>query len=91
MTETKDSVNCAANAVCDALRYLGDASYAIFPSDMAHQLGELKKTFLTNMRSLIDKDIEWIDARVAGGDRLRAEWKRSCAPEHSAEAADPAN
>lgn len=91
MTETKDSVNCAANAVCDALRYLGDASYAILPSDLAHQLGELKKTFLTNVRSLIDKDIEWIDARVAGGDRLREEWKRSCAHEQSAEAPDPVN
>jgi hypothetical protein len=26
---------------------------------------------------VIEKDIEWIDARIAGGDRLREEWQRS--------------
>jgi hypothetical protein len=94
MTETTDSrdpVQCAANAVCDVLKYIGDVSYAVLPQDMAHSLGEFKKSFLTNLRELIDKDIEWIDARVEGGDRMREEWKRSCATDKTAEAADPVN
>jgi hypothetical protein len=51
---------------------------------MAHSLGEFKKSFLRNVRELIDKDIEWIDARVAGGDKLREEWKRACSTDQSA-------
>lgn len=89
--ETRDPINCAANAVCDVLRYLGDVSYAVLPQDMAHSLGEFKKSFLHNVRELIDKDIEWIDARVAGGDRLREEWKRSCTKEPAAETTEPVN
>lgn len=78
MQETKESTNyCAPGGnVCDALRYLCDASYAILPKDVAHQLGELKKNFLSGVRWVIDKDIEWIDARIAGGDHLREEWQR---------------
>lgn len=90
-TETRDPLDSAAAAVCDALRYLGDASYAVLPSDMAHSLGEFKKSFLRNVRELIDKDIEWIDERVAGGDRLREEWKRRCNQHQSTETADPVN
>lgn len=78
MSEPRESVDNACNAVYDALRYLGDASYAILPANVAHELGDLKKKFLSNVSSLIEKDIEWIDARVAGGDRLREEWKRAC-------------
>jgi hypothetical protein len=63
--------------VCDALRYLGDASYAVLPKDVAHQLGELKKNFLGGVRWLIEKEIKWVDDRVAGGDRLREEWQCS--------------
>jgi len=91
MSETEDSINNATNAICDALRYLGDASYAILPAKVAHDLADLKKAFLTNVRSLIDKDIEWVDARVAGGDRLREEWKRSCARDTSGGTSEPAN
>jgi len=91
MSETSDSINNATNAICDALRYLGDASYAILPTNVAHDLANLKKSFLTNVRSLIDKDIEWVEARVAGGDRLREEWKRSCARDASSDTSEPAN
>ena len=63
------------NELYDALRYLGDASYAILPEELAHNVGDLKKSFLSTIRSLIDKDIEWVEARVAGGDRLRQEWQ----------------
>jgi hypothetical protein len=89
MSEPRESVDNACNAVYDALRYLGDASYAILPSNVAHELGDFKKKFLSNVCSLIEKDIEWIDARVAGGDRLREEWKRTDDPEQSEPAGEP--
>ena len=66
------------NELSDALRYVGDVSYAILPRDLAHNLGDLKKSFLTTIRSLIDKDIAWVDARVAGGDKVREEWQQKC-------------
>jgi hypothetical protein len=94
-TESSDSASefCAgvANELGDALRYLGDVSYAIFPRDVAHNLGDLKKSFLGTIRSLIDKDIEWIDARVAGGDRVREEWRERCAQNKSEGAPEPVN
>jgi hypothetical protein len=70
------SENNVIKELCDALRYLGDASYAILPEDIAHSLGDINKSFLSSIRSLIDKDIEWVEARVAGGDRLRQEWQQ---------------
>ncbi len=91
MEQAKDPVADVTNAVCDALRYLGDASYAILPRDVAHNLGELKKSFLASVRTLIDKDIEWIDERVAGGDRMREEWKSTCAHEPTSATQDPVN
>jgi hypothetical protein len=82
MQETADTQtdrgNNIVNELCDAVRYIGDVSYAILPRDVAHNLADLKKSFLTTIRSLIDKDIEWVDARVAGGDRVRAEWQQKC-------------
>jgi hypothetical protein len=62
------------NELADALRYIGDCTYAILPEELAHNVGDLKKAFLSTIRSLIDKDIEWVEARVAGGDKLRQEW-----------------
>ena len=76
--------------LCDALRYLGDASYAILPKDVAHNLADLKKSFLSTIRTLIDKDIEWVDARVAGGDRVREEWHQKWC-DRSEAAPDPVN
>jgi hypothetical protein len=77
------------NELCDALRYVGDVSYAILPRDVAHNLGDLKKSFLGTIRSLIDKDIEWVDARVAGGDRVREEWQQKCDRNKADEAPEP--
>ena len=71
-TESEGSV---VNELCDAFRYIGDVTYAILPEEIAHNLGDLKKSFLKTVRSLVDKDIEWVEARVAGGDRLRQEWR----------------
>ncbi len=50
------------------------------PRDMAHSLGEFKKSFLNNVRQLVEKDIEWVDARVAGwGSVTRGMETRLCA------------
>jgi hypothetical protein len=76
MPETNESPYSTVNVVKDALRYLGDASYAILPEDIAHRLAELKKSFLGGVRCLVDKEVEWIDERVEGGDRLREEWQQ---------------
>jgi hypothetical protein len=48
----------------------------VLPEDVAHRVGEMKKNILGSIRWLVDKKIEWVDARVAGGDRLREEWRR---------------
>jgi hypothetical protein len=82
MPETNESQYSTVNVVKEALRYLGDASYAILPEDVAHRLAELKKSFFSGVRCLVDKELEWIDKRVEGGDRLREEWhKRGAAQE----------
>ncbi|MDQ2922195.1 MAG: hypothetical protein M3R52_11375 [Acidobacteriota bacterium] len=94
MQETESGQNSESNVLnelCEALRYLGDASYAILPKDIAHNLGDLKKSFLSTIRSLIDKDIEWVDARVSGGDRLREEWQQKCNRDKSEGAPEPVN
>ena len=80
MQETTESQggNDVYQELCDAVRYVGDVSYAILPKDIAHNLGDLKKSFLSTIRTLIDKDIEWVEARVAGGDRIREEWQAKC-------------
>lgn len=76
MESTNESSRSPVETIKDALRYLGDASYAILPEDMAHRLADFKKSLLGGVRCVIEKDIEWIDARVEGGDRLREEWRR---------------
>jgi hypothetical protein len=91
MEDAKERINCAAGAVCDGLRQIGDVSYAILPQDIAHALGDLKKALLNNLRSCIDWELGWIDQRVAGGDRLREEWKQKCSHNESDEAAEAAN
>ena len=94
MEDTKERFSNAANEVCDAVRFLGDVTYAILPHDTAHALGDLKKSFWTNVRSFSDWELNWIDERIAGGDRLREEWKEKCkrAAETSAEEpAEPTN
>lgn len=84
MESTNESSHGTVDTIKDALRYLGDASYAILPEDVAHRLAELKKSFFGGVRCIVDKELEWIDARVAGGDRLREEWRQR----HSQDKAD---
>lgn len=76
MESTNESSRSPVDTIKDALRYLGDASYAILPEDVAHRLADFKKSLLGGVRCVIEKDIEWIEARVEGGDRLREEWRR---------------
>ncbi|HKP46442.1 MAG TPA: hypothetical protein VJT50_07570 [Pyrinomonadaceae bacterium] len=92
MEETRESSGAnVVNELCDAIRYVGDVSYAILPKDIAHNLADLKKSFLRNLRTLIDKDMEWVDARVAGGDRVREEWKQRCNRDKAEGATEPVN
>ena len=78
MEDARDPIKDCAAAVCDGIRQIGDFSYAILPRDIAHALGDLKKSFLGEMRNFLDWEIGWIDERVAGGDRLREEWRDRC-------------
>lgn len=75
MEETRDRVRDVAGAVFDGLRKIGDVSYAVLPKDMAHALADLKKAVLSQVRCVVDWEMGWIDDRVAGGDRLRDEWR----------------
>jgi hypothetical protein len=78
MQEHRDPVRNAVDAVCDGLRQIGDFSYAIMPKDMAHALGDFKKAVLSQVRCVVDWELGWIDDRVAGGDKLREEWREKC-------------
>jgi hypothetical protein len=78
MEDARDPIKDCATAVSDGLRQIGDFSYAILPRDIAHALGDLKKSLLSEVRRFVDWEIEWIDDRVAGGDRLRDEWREKC-------------
>jgi len=85
MEQARESFNNAADAVCDALRQIGDFSYAVLPEDIAHAIGDLKTAVLTNLRGVIDWEIDWINDRVAGGDKLREEWRAKCRQSTSSE------
>ena len=78
MQEARSCANDAVDAVCDAFRQIGDFSFAIFPRDVAHALGDLEKAMLSTVRRMVDWETEWIDERVAGGDRMRDEWREKC-------------
>ena len=78
MEQANEPLKRCAEAVCDGLKQIGDISYAILPADIAHALGDLKKAFLGNIRSAVDWEIEWINERVAGGDKLREDWREKC-------------
>ena len=38
----------------------------------------LVQTLLAQMRDCLEKEIGWIDDRVAGGDKMREEWREKC-------------
>ena len=78
MQEARNCASDVANAVCDGLRQIGDFSYAILPKDVAHAVGDLNKALLSSVRSALECQIYWIVERVAGGDRMRDEWRAKC-------------
>ena len=78
MQEARSCANDVANAVCDSFRQIGDFSYAILPRDLAHAVGDLNKALLSTVRDALDWQIEWTNDRVAGGDRMREEWREKC-------------
>jgi hypothetical protein len=79
MIDTNDSRYKTGNPVCDALRFLCDASFAVLPRDAAQHLGELEKNFWGGLRWFAEKNIGWVDDSLAAADRLREEWRRKCA------------
>ena len=85
MQEARKEVCDVAGAICDAFNQIGDFSYAIMPRDLAHAVGDFKKAVLATIRNAVTWEIEWIDGRVAGGDKLREEWREHCR-QHSAAA-----
>lgn len=76
MADTNDSRYKTGNPVCDAVRFLCDASFAVLPPDAARQLGELEKNFWGGLRWFAEKNIKWIDDSLAAAESLREEWRR---------------
>jgi hypothetical protein len=79
MIDTNNSRYKTGNPVCDALRFLCDASFAVLPRDAAQHLGEFEKNFWGGVRWFAEKNIGWIDDSLDAADRLREEWRRKCA------------
>jgi hypothetical protein len=48
------------------------------PKDIAHSLAAFKKAVLTQITTCLQWEMEWIDDRVAGGDKLRDKWREQC-------------
>jgi hypothetical protein len=86
MQQDRDPIRDAAGAICEGLRQIGDCSYAILPKDIAHKLADLKKSLLTELTTALQWEMEWIDNRVAGGDKLREKWRERCERRTSADA-----
>ena len=80
MADTHDPRYNTGNPVCDAARFLSDATFAVLPPDVARQLGELEKNFWGGVRWLADKKIDWINDSLAAADRLRERWRRDTSP-----------
>jgi hypothetical protein len=83
MDGTNNSRYNTGNPLCDALRFLSDASFAVLPRDMAQQLGEFEKNLWGGLRWFAEKNIGWIDESLASADRLREEWRRPQTPPHT--------
>jgi hypothetical protein len=88
MKEARECVNDVCGAVMDGVRRIDEFCYAILPKDVAHAMSDLNKAVLNQFRDLIDWKIRWNDDRVAGGDRMREEWREKCERE-SAVGTDP--
>ena len=78
MNGTTDPRYNTGDSLKDIWHFLCDASFAIFPKDVAHQLGEFEKNVWGGIRCFAEKNLELNDDALAGGDRLREEWRRRC-------------
>ena len=78
MQQGRDPIRDVADAVLGGLRQIGDCSYAILPKDIAHSVGAFNKAVLTQLTTALQWQMEWIDDRVAGGDKMREEWREKC-------------
>jgi len=85
MQAGSDPIRDVKDAVCDGFRQIGDFSYAILPKDIAHKLADLKKAALIELTTCLQWQMEWIDNRVAGGDKLRDRWRERCERQTSAD------
>ena len=75
MTEGRDPIRDVAAAVLGGLRQIEDCSYAIMPKDIAHSVAGVKKALLGALTNALRWEMDWIDDRVAGSDKLREEWR----------------
>ena len=75
MDEAREPAFNVTEAACDGLRRIGEFSYAILPKNLAHTCADLEKACLTELRGCLDWQISFIDECIAGGDRLREEWR----------------
>ena len=75
MAEGRDPIRDVADAVLGGLRQIGDCSYAILPKDIAHTVAGLNKALLGQLTNALRWQMDWIDDRVAGGDKMREEWR----------------
>lgn len=80
MADTQDSRYKTGNPLCDAVRFVCDATFAALPPDAARQLGEFEKNLWGGLRWFAEKNIRWIDESLDAADRLRAEWRRRSEP-----------
>jgi hypothetical protein len=78
MQDTNQTRYETGHPICDAWRFLCDASYAVLPRDAAHQLGEFEKNLWGGLRWCAERGIRRIDESLAAADRLREEWRRGC-------------
>lgn len=78
MAEGRDPIRDVADAVLGGLRQIGDCSYAILPKDIAHTVAGLNKAVLGQLTNALRWQMDWIDDRVAGGDKMREEWREKC-------------
>jgi hypothetical protein len=75
MAEDRDPIREVAEAILGGLRKIEDCQYAIMPKNVAHSVASVKKTVLGVITNALRWEMEWIDDRVAGGDKLREEWR----------------
>ncbi len=76
MADTNHSRYETGNPVCDAVRFLCDASFAVLPRDVAERLGEMEKNFWGGVRWCAERSVTKIDESLAAAERLREEWRR---------------